>query len=167
MVHAGVLPCWNVQTTLSLAREVEGALRGTELKEFLKTMYGNMPAQWHDDLRGTDRLRVVVNALTRLRFCSPDGVMEFSSTESAEDAPPGHVPWFLAPSRMTATVPIAFGHWSTLSKGQNPEAISLQANTLALDTGCVWGGSLTAARLGARLGEFELISTPCPQAQGF
>ena len=167
MVHAGVLPSWSVQTTLSLAREVEDILRGTALQEFFESMYGNTPAQWHDNLRGADRLRVVVNALTRLRFCSPDGMMEFTSTESAASAPEGYVPWFLAPSRVTAASPIAFGHWSTLSKGKKPEAILLQANTLALDTGCVWGGSLTTARLGSVAGEFELISTPCRRAQDF
>ena len=167
MVHAGVLPSWSVQTTLSLAREVQDVLRGTALQEFFKSMYGNTPAQWHDNLRGADRLRVVVNALTRLRFCSPGGTMEFTSTESAEEAPAGYVPWFLAPSRVTVTSPVAFGHWSTLSKGKNPEAITLQANTLALDTGCVWGGSLTTARLGSVAGEFELISTPCRRAQDF
>ena len=167
MVHAGVLPSWSVQTTLSLASEVEDVLRGTALQEFFKSMYGNTPVQWHDNLRGADRLRVIVNALTRLRFCSPGGMMEFTSTENAEGGPAGYVPWFLAPSRVTATSPVAFGHWSTLSEGNNPEAIMLQANTLALDTGCVWGGSLTTARLGSVTGEFELISTPCRRAQDF
>ena len=167
MVHAGVLPSWTIQTTLTLAGEVEHALRSAGLKALLTAMYGNLPAQWHEDLRGKDRLRVIVNALTRLRFCTPDGSMEFSSTESAGAAPDGYVPWFLVPSRLTANSPIAFGHWSTLSRDKNPEAIELQRNTLALDTGCVWGGSLTAARLGDKPGAFELISVPCSQAQGF
>ena len=167
MVHAGVLPAWTVQTTLALAREVEDALRGPKLKDFFETMYGNTPAQWSDNLRGADRLRVIVNTLTRIRFCTTNGVMEFASTESAGDAPDGYVPWFLAPSRLTAGLPVAFGHWSTLSKGKKPEEITLQGNTLALDTGCVWGGSLTAARLKQTPGEFELISLPCPQAQEF
>ena len=121
------------------------------------------PDQWRDDLQGADRLRVVVNALTRLRFCTPEGVMEFSSTESAEGAPAGYLPWFEVPGRRTAGTPVAFGHWSTLAKdGSMPR---LRNNTLPLDTGCVWGGCLTAARLGAEAGTFELIAVPCEQAQ--
>ena len=167
MVHAGVLPSWTVQTTLLLAREVETALRSPAPKEFFAAMYGNTPAQWHDGLRGAERLRVIVNALTRLRFCTPEGIMEFTSTESAGAAPTGYVPWFLVPSRVSASAPIAFGHWSTLSKGKKSDTLALQANTLALDTGCVWGGRLTAARLGTRPGTFELFSVQCPQAQPF
>ena len=164
MVHAGVLPRWSTAQTLALAAEVEAALRGADLKGFLSAMYGNTPNAWSDGLQGADRLRVIVNALTRLRFCTPDGAMEFSSTESAAGAPAGYLPWFEAPGRATQGTPIAFGHWSTLVAGacQHP---ALRSNTLPLDTGCVWGGRLSAARLGAAAGEFELVDVKCKAAQ--
>jgi bis(5'-nucleosyl)-tetraphosphatase (symmetrical) len=162
MVHAGVLPQWSVAQTMALAAEVEQVLRGGNLKDFFSAMYGNEPDQWRDSLQGADRLRVVVNALTRLRFCTPDGVMEFSSTEGAGDAPAGYLPWFDVPGRLSAGTPLAFGHWSTLAKdGGTPQ---LHNNTLPLDTGCVWGGCLTAAKLGADPGTFELVAVRCEQA---
>lgn len=163
MVHAGVLPQWTTAQTMVLAGEVEQALRGTDLKGFLNTMYGNAPAQWHDELAGADRLRVVVNALTRLRFCSDAGKMEFTSSESAGNAPLGYKPWFEVPSRATRDQPMAFGHWSTLVTDAH-QSKGLWHNTLPLDTGCVWGGCLTAARLGATAGTFELVQVPCEQA---
>ena len=162
MVHAGVLPQWTTPQTLALAAEVEQTLRGPGLKDFLATMYGNTPNQWHDSLKGADRLRVIVNALTRLRFCTPDGVMEFGSKEGASDAPAGYLPWFDVPQRATATTPIAFGHWSTLV---TDATAGLRSNTLPLDTGCVWGGCLTAAKLGEPLGKFELITVKCEPSQ--
>lgn len=167
MVHAGVLPSWSAQQTLQLAREVERVLQGPDLKAFLTDMYGNEPTHWHDDLRGADRLRVVVNALTRLRFCSAQGQMDFTSHESAGQGPQDCLPWFDVPGRVTASTPIAFGHWSTLARAQQPNVIPLRRNALALDTGCVWGGRLTAARLGAEAGTFELISVGCEQTQTF
>ena len=167
MVHAGVLPGWSTAQTLLLASEVQDVLRSDGLRAFLLAMYGDTPVQWHDELTGADRLRVVVNALTRLRFCSPQGAMELTRSDSADGAPAGLMPWFDAPGRQTRGTPIAFGHWSTLSKHRKPETIALHNGTLALDTGCVWGGSLTAARLHGAAGEFELISTPCCQAQRF
>ena len=163
MVHAGVLPQWSAAQTLALAAEVEAALRGSDLKTFLSSMYGNTPSQWHDGLEGADRLRVIVNALTRLRFCTPDGCMEFSSTESAGGAPVGYLPWFEVAGRATQNTPMVFGHWSTLvaRPRQHPGLLN---NVLPLDTGCVWGGCLTAARLGAGAGEFELITVKCKAA---
>lgn len=162
MVHAGVLPQWSSAKTMALAAEVEQALRGPDLKGFLSGMYGNTPDQWHDSLQGADRLRVVVNALTRLRFCSADGVMEFATKDGAEAAQHGYLPWFDVPGRQTAGTPLMFGHWSTL-KAQ--DAQKSDRHLLPLDTGCVWGGSLTAARLGATPGAYELISVACAQAQ--
>jgi bis(5'-nucleosyl)-tetraphosphatase (symmetrical) len=157
MVHAGVLPSWTVEHTLALAAEVEAVLRGPDLSDFLHHMYGNTPAAWRDDLTGTDRLRVVVNALTRLRFCSVEGVMEFASKEGADSAPAGYMPWFDVPGRQTAHVTVAFGHWSTLGKLQRQDI-------WALDTGCVWGGCLSALRL-SNTGTPEIIQVRCEQAQ--
>ena len=164
MVHAGVLPQWSITETMTLAAEVEQVLRGPNMNPFLTAMYGNLPAQWDDGLQGFDRLRVIVNALTRLRFCTAQGEMEFSSSEAASGAPQGYQPWFEVTGRATEGTPIAFGHWSTLLIGSNRKP-QLQRNTLALDTGCVWGGCLTAARLGMQPGEFELISVACEAAQ--
>jgi bis(5'-nucleosyl)-tetraphosphatase (symmetrical) len=157
MVHAGVLPAWSVDQTLAFAAEFEDVLRSPLLTEFLHQMYGNQPDAWRDDLQGIDRLRVIVNALTRLRFCTADGVMEFKAKEGANAAPAGFMPWFDVPGRQTAQVPIAFGHWSTLGwLGR--------MDVLALDTGCVWGGCLSALRWQAS-GAHELIQVNCPQAQ--
>ena len=171
MVHAGVLPQWTRQQTIALAGELEQVLRTpnlNELKEFLQTMYGNTPAQWNDSLGGADRLRVVVNALTRLRFCTQDGAMEFTSTEGADKAPAGYMPWFEVPGRKTADTVMAFGHWSTLATStQDQRRVAvLRHNALSLDTGCVWGGCLSAARLGAAPGRFELIQVQCEQMLG-
>jgi bis(5'-nucleosyl)-tetraphosphatase (symmetrical) len=157
MVHGGVLPQWDAGQTLALAGEVETALRGPQLLEFLSHMYGNEPARWDDALKGADRLRVIVNALTRLRFCTPEGAMDLRSSGGLGDAPPGYLPWFDVPGRKTAAAPIAFGHWSTLGFLQRPDIISL-------DTGCVWGGALSALRLDAS-GRHELIQVKCDQAQ--
>jgi bis(5'-nucleosyl)-tetraphosphatase (symmetrical) len=121
-------------------------------------MYGNQPAQWNDALTGTERLRIIVNALTRMRFCTSEGVMEFESKDAAGTAPEGYMPWFDVPDRKTATATVAFGHWSTLGWLSRPDLIST-------DTGCVWGGSLSAVRFGASTQERELIQVKCPQAQ--
>ena len=163
MVHAGVLPQWTVAQTLALAREVEDVLRGPDLAAFLPQMYGNQPAVWSDALRGSARLRVVVNALTRLRFCTAEGVMEFSETGDANAAPPGYLPWFEVPGRRTADTTVAFGHWSTLGWLN-------RADVLALDSGCVWGGCLSALRVASNTGapggwQQELIQVQCAQAQ--
>lgn len=159
MVHAGVLPSWSVEQTMSLAAEVEVALRGPHHQDFLVNMYGNSPASWGDELQGWARLRVIVNALTRLRFCSASGLMEFDTKESVAGAPAGFMPWFDVPGRQSAQTPIAFGHWSTLGPLQRPDLH-------ALDTGCVWGGCLSALRFDTSAkGQHELLQVPCPQAQ--
>lgn len=158
MVHAGVLPSWSLTDTLAYADEVQRILRSPELPQFLAQMYGNLPDRWDTRLEGVDRLRVIVNTLTRLRFCTPEGRMDFDSAESAETPPAGLVPWFEAPGRKTADVVVAFGHWSTLGLLNRP-------NLLGLDTGCVWGGCLSAMRLGARPEERELWNVRCDQAQ--
>jgi bis(5'-nucleosyl)-tetraphosphatase (symmetrical) len=158
MVHAGVLPSWSAAQTLSLADEVSAVLRSPERSEFLHSMYGNTPDHWRDDLQGAKRLRVVVNALTRLRFCSAQGVMEFETKEGAGAAPAGFMPWFDVPGRRTALDTVAFGHWSTLG------ALG-RSDVIGLDTGCVWGGCLTALRLGQGGAAHERIHVACAQAQ--
>lgn len=157
MVHAGVLPQWSAADTLVHAAELQQVLRSPGWVDFLAQMYGNEPARWDDALQGTERWRVIVNALTRLRFCMADGTMEFATKEGATGAPPGFMPWFEVPGRRTAGEVIAFGHWSTLGwLGRS--------NLLALDTGCVWGGCLTALRLQSD-GAHERIQVRCPPSQ--
>jgi len=158
MVHAGVLPQWGVGQTLALASEVEAVLRGPALGEFVRGMYGNEPAQWNDALAGSARLRAIVNGLTRLRFCSADGLMDFETKDSADAPPEGFMPWFDVPGRKTADATIAFGHWSTLGWISRGDLIST-------DTGCVWGGCLSAARIGATLETLEHVEVRCDQAQ--
>lgn len=143
MVHAGVLPQWSIERTLELADEVHRMLSGPRWLDFLREMYGNEPAQWSDSLRGHDRLRVIVNALTRIRFCTPDGRMEFGAKEGIDSAPAGYLPWFDVPGRASAGTPIVFGHWAALGWIDRPDLLSI-------DTGCVWGRELTAVRLSDR-----------------
>jgi bis(5'-nucleosyl)-tetraphosphatase (symmetrical) len=156
MVHAGVVPQWDLATTLKLAGEVEDKLKSAELTDFLRVMYGSEPTRWDTALQGDIRLRFVVNVLTRIRFCSADGTLDLQSKEGAGAAPEGTAPWFEVPGRQTADIPIAFGHWSTLGLINRPAL-------LALDTGCVWGGQLTAVRLDG--GTREVIQVQCEQAQ--
>lgn len=158
MVHAGVLPQWDLADTMARAQELQSALRSPDWTGFLQQMYGNEPVLWSDALQGADRLRVVVNAFTRLRFCTAQGVMEFASNEAADRAPAGFMPWFEVPGRRTAGVPVAFGHWSTLGDARREDV-------LPLDTGCVWGGCLTAARILREPGQVERIAVRCEQAQ--
>ena len=139
-VHAGVLPQWDLQQTIECAHEVEKTLRGKSYKEFLANMYGNTPNKWSNKLRGYERLRVITNALTRMRFCTPTGQMEFESKEGLEQGPKGYIPWFTVPSRKTRDVLTYFGHWSTLG-------LLRQHNVIGLDTGCVWGGKLSALEI--------------------
>ena len=164
MVHAGVLPQWTAAQTMALAGEVEAVLRSDDWVQFMPQMYGGLPNLWRDDLEGADRLRVIVNALTRLRFCDAQGAMDFSVKESADKAPAHLMPWFDVPGRRTADVRIAFGHWSTV------QTVARQ-DVVCLDDGCVWGGCLTAAKLETKDMQlsttqalaWELLSVTCPQ----
>lgn len=160
LVHAGVLPQWSIDQTLALAQEVQDVLRGPDVAAFFQAMYGNEPPHWSDALVGAERLRVVVNALTRLRFCTADGAMDFDTKEGADAAPPGYMPWFEVPHRRTRSVGVAFGHWSTLGWLGRP-------NLYSLDTGCVWGGSLSALRLdaGGDPARHELLQVRCAMSQ--
>lgn len=140
-VHAGVATGWSADDTLALAGEVEAALAGPDWPVFLRGMYGNQPDRWDPSLQGTDRLRLIVNALTRIRFVDrATGRLDLDAKGDADTAPPGCDPWFDVPGRATAGTPIAFGHWSTLG-------LVRRADLLSLDTGCVWGGALTAVRV--------------------
>jgi bis(5'-nucleosyl)-tetraphosphatase (symmetrical) len=139
-VHAGVLPQWDLQQTIECAQEVEKALRSKSYKDFLANMYGNTPNKWSNSLKGYERLRLITNALTRMRFCTPGGQLEFESKEGLENGPKGYIPWFKVPKRKTANTLIYFGHWSTLG-------LLRCNNVIGLDTGCVWGGKLTALEI--------------------
>jgi bis(5'-nucleosyl)-tetraphosphatase (symmetrical) len=155
MVHAGVLPAWDADKTLALAGEVQAVLQSPQLAEFLPQLYGNTPAAWQDSLHGVARWRCIVNVLTRLRFCTPDGLMEFNTKEGAGHAPAGYLPWFDVPERHSADHRIAFGHWSTLGWLN-------RSDVACLDTGCVWGGVLTALELcpDGRWGERVQVANP-------
>jgi len=140
MVHAGLLPSWTVAQALSLSREVEAVLASERAHEFLGVLYGDEPRRWRDDLTGYDRLRVVVNACTRLRFCTSDDTMELAEKRGVESTPEGFAPWFQHPARRSASSIVVCGHWSTLD-------LLLTPNVMMIDSGCVWGGALTAVRL--------------------
>jgi bis(5'-nucleosyl)-tetraphosphatase (symmetrical) len=152
MVHAGVAPQWDAAQTLQLAGEVEALLRSDALVEFLPVMYGDQPARWSDALAGVERWRFIINVLTRARFVSGDGTLDLTTKDGADGAPAGFYPWFEAPQRRTQGTPIAFGHWATLGLINRPDL-------LALDTGCVWGRSLTAVRIDG--GHREVIQVAC------
>lgn len=155
LVHAGVVPQWSAADTLAHAREIEALLRSDDLSEFLPTMYGNEPRRWDPALQGPDRWRVIVNVLTRMRLCSADGELELKKDGPGE-APPGMLPWFEHPNRLTRDTPVAFGHWSQLGLKDTP-------TVLGIDTGCLWGGALTAVRVDG--GRREIFQVQCPQAR--
>lgn len=140
LVHAGLLPQWTAARARELGREVETALQGPEFRKFIMNLWGSEPARWSDDLKGWPRLRVIVNAMTRMRFCTPKGVMDFKAKGKLANAPKGHLPWFELPERRHADAVLVTGHWSALG-------LKITPNLLALDSGCLWGGHLTAVRL--------------------
>ncbi len=153
MVHAGLLPQWDVAQAMALSDEASHALMVPAYRDFLANMWGSEPAAWSDDLAGWDRLRVVVNAMTRMRFCTHRGVMEFRAPGSKgppERGPAGFMPWYAVPGRRSADHTLICGHWSALGFRQ-------EKNLLALDSGCLWGGSLTAVRLEDR----RVFQLPC------
>jgi len=150
LVHAGLLPQWSVAQAASLAREVETALRGSDFGTFIAHMYGNSPHCWDDNLTGYKRLRVIVNALTRMRICTKEGEMEFKFKGEVQDIPNGYMPWFDVPRRASASSTVIFGHWSALGLLHRKDAI-------ALDTGCLWGGPMSVIRLNDR----QLFQVAC------
>lgn len=154
MIHAGVLPGWSVDDALARAAEAEAALQGPRFRDFFAQMYGNTPVAWDDGLEGVERLRMIVNAFTRLRYCSPAGEMEFHHKGAPGTQPAGWLPWFEVPGRRSTNVTCITGHWSTLGLVNRQDLI-------ALDTGCLWGGRMTAVRLEDR----QVFSVPCPQTK--
>ena len=153
MVHAGLLPSWSVTQAIKLAQEAESLLHNKDHKEFRKFcshMYGNLPDQWSANLEGYERIRVIINAMTRMRVGTYNGKMDFSFKGRAEDIPIDYLPWFDVPGRASKEATIICGHWSALS-------LQVKSNLIALDTGCMWGGNLTAIRLEDR----RIFQVPC------
>ncbi|HKK06005.1 MAG TPA: symmetrical bis(5'-nucleosyl)-tetraphosphatase [Gammaproteobacteria bacterium] len=159
MIHAGLPPQWDLASAKTCAAEVEAVLRGPDYREFFANMYGNEPDRWpgpgEPPLTGMDRLRFIVNCFTRLRYCSPDGHLALKAKGAPGTQPEGTIPWFEIPERASRDTNIVFGHWSTLGY--------YAANGIwALDTGCLWGGQLTALRLGP---DPVALSVDCPEAR--
>ena len=150
LVHAGLLPQWTVAQAGSLAREAEAALCGGDHATFLARMYGNTPHDWDDNLSGHKRLRVIINAFTRMRICTAEGEMEFKFKSEVRDIPPGYLPWYDVPGRASRDATVIFGHWSALG-------LLLRKDVIALDTGCLWGGPMSAIRLDDR----QLFQVAC------
>jgi bis(5'-nucleosyl)-tetraphosphatase (symmetrical) len=140
LVHAGLLPAWTPAAAVALSNEVQAMLAGERADHFLRELYGDEPRRWREGLDGFDRLRVVVNACTRMRFCTADGAMEFNEKGGPHSAPEGYRPWFEHEHRASAGKTVVCGHWSSLE-------LKLAPNLLMLDSGCLWGGTLTAVRL--------------------
>lgn len=157
MVHAGIPPSWSTTKAKQLASEVENVLSSSLAKTFFDHMYGNSPKQWDDQLKSWDRLRLITNYLTRMRFCTPQDKLEFISKGGLETQPEGFLPWYKHPNRKTAEQNIVFGHWAAL-QGKTDAA-----NTYALDTGCIWGEKLTALRLD----DLTYFETPSLQKTSF
>jgi len=156
MVHAGVPPQWDPLLTIKLAREVEQALRGPHCVGYIGELYGEQPARWSPGLAGQDRLRFITNCLTRMRYIDADGALNLHETGPPGQQPAGLRPWFELPDRRTAMVRVVFGHWAALGLLQ-------RENLLGIDTGCVWGGRLTAVRLD---GPARTVSVPARKRKG-
>lgn len=154
LVHAGLLPQWDLPLALSLVAEVEAVLQGPDHRAFFARMYGDQPDHWEPSLRGVERLRVILNACTRLRYCDREGHMDLRPKGAPGSQAPHLMPWFTVPGRRSADLRILFGHWSTLGCRQ-------EAGITGLDSGCVWGQTLTAARLDAE--GPTLVCVPCAQ----
>lgn len=155
LVHAGLLPGWSVPRAIDLAHEVERALRAPNFDRLLAHMYSNEPDHWNEKLTGYARLRVIINAMTRMRVCTSDGAMALRYKGDAAGVPAGVLPWFAVPGRASQSSCIIFGHWSALG-------LVLEPNVIGLDTGCLWGRKLSALRLEDR----ELFQFSCRDAGG-
>ncbi|MGH8115334.1 MAG: symmetrical bis(5'-nucleosyl)-tetraphosphatase [Rhodanobacteraceae bacterium] len=156
LVHAGLPPEWDLTLARKCAHDLESVLRGDACRDFLHHMYGNAPARWSDDLQGTERLRFIVNCFTRLRYCDAQGHMHMKPKGAPGTQAAGLMPWFEVPGRKSANTNIVFGHWSTLGQIHWP-----QAQVHGLDTGCIWGGCLTALNLDTG----ATVSSSCAQSR--
>jgi bis(5'-nucleosyl)-tetraphosphatase (symmetrical) len=141
MIHAGLPPQWTLKKAQQYAHELEQILQGDQYSAFIANMFGNKPNKWHSDLNGWERLRFITNSFTRIRYCKPKGKLNFTDKGILGSQKKGYIPWYEVPKRKTANDKIIFGHWSTLF------GLTSHPNVYALDTGCLWGGSLTAMRL--------------------
>ena len=155
MVHAGLLPQWTVAQALALAREVETALQGPDYQEFIRHMYGDTPTRWRDDLAGFDRLRIITNAMTRMRLATADGELEFTHKIGLDSVPRGFMPWYDVPGRASRDTAIIFGHWAALG-------LVVRDDVIGLDSGCVWGRALSALRLNDR----RIVQCDCRELTG-
>ncbi len=140
MVHAGIDPAWDAQTAVRLAQEAEQMLRGAAHQEFFRVMYGDKPARWSAELTNIERIRFIINCLTRIRFCHPDRTLDFMQKGPPDKSTAPLLPWFDVPDRASGSVRVVCGHWSAIGLVQRPDV-------LMIDTGCVWGRELTAVRL--------------------
>lgn len=152
LVHAGIPPQWKLKHAEHYAAEVEAVLRSDQAPCFYAAMYGNTPAAWSEQLQGMERLRLITNYLTRMRFCTADGTLELATKTAATQPPRGYRAWFEHPERKSPGKRILFGHWASL-EGRCPTP-----NCFSLDTGCVWGGSLTALCL--ETGQRTRVASP-------
>ena len=156
LIHAGLAPAWDRALARSLAREAEQVIRASDSNNLFDFMYGNEPDRWDDGLVGEERIRVIINTFTRLRYCSPNGHMVLNAKGAPGSQPEGFLPWFQIPGRKHLAERLVFGHWSTLGLWQKD-------NVIGLDTGCLWGGQLTAVRLDTHDAQFTCL--PCPRTQ--
>jgi bis(5'-nucleosyl)-tetraphosphatase (symmetrical) len=160
LIHAGLPPQWDLTLAQAAANELETVLRSAEYPEFFRHMYGNEPRRWSPELEGLERLRFIVNCFTRMRYCSPEGDLDLKAKGAPGSQPAGFLPWFEIPWRLSRELHILFGHWSTVGEIQGQ-------NVHALDTGCVWGGRLTALRLdGDDSGSWYCMDCPGAQRAG-
>ncbi len=155
LLHAGLPPQWDLEKTKKMAVKAEAALKSPDYRVFLKQMYGNNPNQWSTNLKGVERLRFIINCFTRMRYCDIDGRLDFTHSGALGSQPKNLMPWFEVPKRKNADMRIVFGHWSTLGYYEGP-------NCYAIDTGCLWGGQLTALKLDQTVQRFSI---DCPGEQ--
>ena len=166
LVHAGIFPYWTLNQAKRYATELENVLSSDNYLDFLNHMYGNLPNQWSDELTSWERLRFICNSFTRMRYCHANGQLDFDYNGAPGSQDNNLIPWFDVSSRANESENIIFGHWSTLGYFQKQNDLIIPDNIYATDTGCVWGGTLTALKIEADKNntyKTEFISIDCPQ----